>query len=727
MESISAFSKKIARTLKEEGITKVVLKTLDYLRIEKEKKTYNGKVYKDVLFINGVNYQELPHPPRYRVQHQMEQLRACHVDSDEVFYLYLDLDFVRNYRTFVFFRCPYTETIDEFIRRAKELNKTVLYDIDDLVIDTCYTDTIKYLDTMGQEERKAYDQHVLSMQKVLQLCDAAITSTEKLAEELTKYCPDIFINRNTASEKMLALSDKAYKKQQKIMKDGKVKLGYFSGSITHNDDFLLILPVIEKIMRKYPCTELHIVGILDLPVELEEFVGRVIAHPFVEWEELPDLIASVDINLAPLEDSIFNEAKSENKWVEAALVRVVTVASDVGAFHKMIKSGETGVLCGTMEEWNVQLERLITDEKKRNEIAQKAYTYCSVHCVTLYTGTALTEFIKSRYKPNIAFVFPSLNISGGIMVALEHGKVLREAGYDVTIITNNEDEQKWCEFRRIQFPVIKRKDYIFSGSFDKAVATMWTTVECLEHYANIGQRYYLVQNFETNFYEPYHPSRIAANQSYRPYCQMTFLTISRWCQEWLKESFHQEARYLPNGIHAEEYKPVKRNFEGKIRILIEGDCEAYYKNVDESFRIANQLDRDKFEVWYMSYNALPKEWYQIDRFLHKVPYEEVSKVYQQCHILLKTSFLESFSYPPLEMMATGGYAVVVPNKGNQEYLIDEENCLLYPKGDIKRGLRAIYRICEDENLRERLREKGIETAEKRDWKNLKKEILHFYN
>ena len=38
----------------------------------------------------------------------------------------------------------------------------------------------------------------------------------------------------------------------------------------------------------------------------------------------------------------------------------------------------------------------------------------------------------------------------------------------------------------------------------------------------------------------------------------------------------------------------------------------------------------------------------------------------------KTSFLESFSYPPIEMMATGGYSVVVPNDGNREYLVNGE-------------------------------------------------------
>ena len=48
---------------------------------------------------------------------------------------------------------------------------------------------------------------------------------------------------------------------------------------------------------------------------------------------LPALISEVDINLAPLVDSIFNRAKSEIKWIEAALVKVPTVASKIGAFQ----------------------------------------------------------------------------------------------------------------------------------------------------------------------------------------------------------------------------------------------------------------------------------------------------------------------------------------------------------------------------------------------------------
>ena len=161
--------------------------------------------------------------------------------------------------------------------------------------------------------------------------------------------------------------------------------------------------------------------------------------------------------------------------------------------------------------------------------------------------------------------------------------------------------------------------------------------------------------------------------------------------------------------------------------MIEGDPASHYKNVDESFRIVEKLDKSKFEVWFMSYNAEPKSWYRVDRFLSKIPNEKVGQVYEQCDILIKSSWLESFSYPPLEMMATGGFCVVVPNGGNVEYLKDEENCLFYPLGDIDAGVRCIERLISDEKLQQKLFENGLEVAKKRDWKNCKAEILKLYS
>ena len=151
-----------------------------------------------------------------------------------------------------------------------------------------------------------------------------------------------------------------------------------------------------------------------------------------------------------------------------------------------------------------------------------------------------------------------------------------------------------------------------------------------------------------------------------------------------------------------------------------------YKNVDEAFKIAEKLDNQKYEIWFMSYQGKPKNWYRVDKFLHRVPYGDVPGVYLQCDILLKTSILESFSYPPLEMMATGGYVVAVPNDGNAEYLRDGENCLFYTPKHLQTAVQAVARITDEPQLRERLYENGIATAAARDWEKIRGSILRLY-
>ena len=150
------------------------------------------------------------------------------------------------------------------------MNKPLWYDVDDLVIDTKYTDQIPFLDRMQPEERQAYDQNVRNMGELLSLCDAAVTTTAALAEELKQYVPEVLINRNCASDEMLLLSEEVVKRktEKRNEADGtakKVRLGYFSGSATHLDDIEMIVPVLKQLLGKNPNLELLIVGILELP------------------------------------------------------------------------------------------------------------------------------------------------------------------------------------------------------------------------------------------------------------------------------------------------------------------------------------------------------------------------------------------------------------------------------------------------------------------------------
>lgn len=747
MADWKTLTEKTVRTFREDGLQKVGEKAKLYLKrrkAERAENRYAEGCFRDVLFINGCD-EHLPHPGRYRVTHQREQLESLGMTTGEVYYKNLQLDTLRCYRIFIFFRCPYTDEIGAFIERAREMNKPVLYDVDDLVIDTVYTDMIPYLDTMLEEERKAYDEGVRSMGKLLRMCDAAITTTSGLAQELEQYVPKVLINRNVASEEMVKLSlqaleswtarekEKLQESEEKKETAKSVKLGYFSGSITHNDDFQMILPVLLCLMEQYPKLELHITGELSLSQELLPYKERIVSHPFTDWRGLPEMIRQVDINLAPLTNTTFNRAKSENKWMEAALVKVPTVASDIGAFHEMVENGTTGILCQNASQWEAALCALIEQPQYRELIGQAAFDYCSHACVTANTGQGLLKFLQEQEKENIAFILPGFQISGGVMVALQHCRMLREEGKDVLLLSIDEKgKERWYEFENCLFPVLNCNDLHLVGSIDYGVATMWSTVDWLQRYCTINKKAYLVQNYEPDFYNPGDPLRVQARKTYGCSRNLRYLTISHWCQEWLEQQYDHFALYAPNGLDVKKFRgeqEVTGNFrepEGKVRILIEGDCSAFHKNVDESFRIAEQLDPEKYEIWYMAYHGEPKEWYRMDKFLPQIPYEKVQEIYQQCDILLKSSVLESFSYPPLEMMATGGCVVAVLNEGNREYLVNEENCLTYPLGDVEKGVEAIKRIVEDAELRQKLQGGGRLTADSRDWGMVKEEILKLY-
>lgn len=753
----------LKETYSEEGLYYVASKTAKVIgeRAQGINFGHRGKNNSlfDVIFINGCDYS-VPHPVRYRVDHQIEQLVAAGLSAAKVEATDVDEDLLRHARVFVIFRCPITDEIRGFISKAKKLNKRVIYDIDDLVIDTVYTDQIPFVAQMNAEDKFLYDEGVRRMGETLSLCDCAITTTETLAGELEKYVPRVYVNRNTASMQMSAYSQRAVyrrdilpmlsladvpKKDRKIYRlacqraaekaqSGEVRLGYFSGSITHNSDFNIIKDALLKVMDEHENVSLMIGGELDVNSEFNRFGERVITFPFCDWRRLPKHISSCEVNLAPLEDTLFNRAKSENKWIEAALVKVPTIASNVGAFAHMIDDGDTGFLCeNTTDSWYETLSRVADNKELRVRVAESAYKYCVENCTTVGAAKTIRDIVVAERKPNIAMILPSLNTSGGVLVAMKHLCMLQDAGFDV-FIANTDDAEEWLEVFDHRIPVLNRE--VPSGKIDKCpfhatidvgVATLWDTLDFLNRYPRIKKKKYLVQNLETDFYLPGDPLRLQANATYLDGNGVEYLTISPWCQNWLRDRFGQESVLVPNGLELASFKPIDRDFSrGKIRVLIEGDCGSEYKNVDESFRIAQLLDPEKYEIWYMTYTGIKKPWYRVDNFLGSVPHEQVADVYRQCHILLKTSVLESFSYPPLEMMATGGYVVAVPNDGNAEFLRNGDNCLTYKQGDVKAGARAIDLICSDSSLRRVLHEGGLETAKERDWSEIEQRIVEMY-
>lgn len=341
-----------------------------------------------ILLIDGVE-NIIPQCTRYRVLNKAEQLRKHGFEVKVTNLSDFQLSMAQNASHIIIYRSPISPELLRLCHLAKDYGKPVFFDIDDLVFDTVYTDQLSYTQGLNPVEKGNYDAGVRNYGYMLENCDGAITSTNQLQEELKKYQSTVLLNRNLASDELISISSQFLKDYSQV--SDVVKIGYFSGSISHNENFELIKPAIKQLLKKYSNVQLHIVGILDIPKDMKPFGNQIVTHDYVDWDKLPALISEVDINLAPLVDSIFNRAKSEIKWIEAALVKVPTIASKLGAFSDEVIDGETGLLA-TDDEWFDKLESLVLSLELRQKLAESAYRAVLENCTLSKKDEMVTYF-----------------------------------------------------------------------------------------------------------------------------------------------------------------------------------------------------------------------------------------------------------------------------------------------------------------------------------------------
>lgn len=313
-------------------------------------------------------------------------------------------------------------------------------------------------------------------------------------------------------------------------------------------------------------------------------------------------------------------------------------------------------------------------------------------------------------RPNIVFVVPGTWIAGGIAVIVRHANLLRERGYRVTLVTQDLKESfPWYEGQAVPVVPIDRIWGLLESGIDILIATGWNSAPTVD-LLPAKRKVYFVQLDERRFYADDRNLQSLVAETYR--LPFEYIVMACWMQDWLQGEFGHDPAYVPNGLDLSVFHPsaplVPRG--DRLRVLIEGPISIPFKGVAEAYAIASEFD---CEIWMVSSNGVPPKEWKVDRFCEKVSLQDMPRWYSSCDILLKMSRVESFSYPPLEMMACGGVPIMLRVSGIEEYAVHEENCLI---GDTIDDVRkALDQALKDANLRDRLSKNGIETAKRWTW------------
>lgn len=319
---------------------------------------------------------------RYRIYNMAQVINASELDISASYFFLNDLHKLREIAEvadiLVICRARYDNRINHLITAFKRQNKRVLFDVDDLVFNPDYAHLI--LSTLDQDLKdvKVWDSWFAYSSRIsatLKMCDGAITTNNYLAEQIREFSGiPVSIIPNFINQEQLEVSDKVFKAKQslKLGEDGLIHLGYFSGSPSHNKDFALVAPTLEKLLDEDKHLGLVVVGYIETGSGLNRFGARVKRFPFHDFVNLQRLIGAVEFNLMPLQYNVFTNCKSELKYFEAAIVGTQSIASPSYTYSRAICHGDNGYI-SQAHQWENTIKQALGEIGEYDKMAKRSH------------------------------------------------------------------------------------------------------------------------------------------------------------------------------------------------------------------------------------------------------------------------------------------------------------------------------------------------------------------
>lgn len=175
----------------------------------------------------------------------------------------------------------------------------------------------------------------------------------------------------------------------------------YMGTMTHNEDFRILIPALEKLHSKYPNQfRLHMIGVSsedkDYPwlVELKPAKGGL--YPFfTEWY---NSIGPFDVGLSPLKDTVFNSNKSDIKCLDYLGIGIKPIVSDVEAYKNLELNDLIVRVLNNEEAWFRALEKELENRTKNRQQADKrikaGYKYIKQHRLSNIPAQSIAESLQ---------------------------------------------------------------------------------------------------------------------------------------------------------------------------------------------------------------------------------------------------------------------------------------------------------------------------------------------
>ena len=344
----------------------------------------------------------------------------------------------------IFYRVPGFDSVMDLIAECRRLNIKTLWDVDDLIFDEDVLKTSSTINSLEPAEKEGVINGAKLYRQAMLACNEGIASTSGLAKAMKEAgLETIYVVENALDDETLAAA-RSIEGRLKKQEDGLIRIIYGSGTKTHNIDFLEAAPALANILKENPNVRFRIIGYLELPEYFDEVQSQIERIPFCNYTEYLTYLSECDISIAPLENFVFNDAKSNIKYLEASITKVASVCSPRAAFADVIVNGENGFLADNEQQWHEAFDTLIQNSELRDSMAQAAYrTVTETYSPQAIGSTQLAFAVRFESAAKGKTKVLSFNVyyhpqsfGGATIVAEQLNKLLAdEEAYEIYAVT----------------------------------------------------------------------------------------------------------------------------------------------------------------------------------------------------------------------------------------------------------------------------------------------------
>jgi len=404
---------------------------------------------KTVLIIAELS---IPQCTKYRVEQKVEMLKILGYNTWVVSWTdFHEARQLLQLSALVFFyRTPAYPLVDALIKEANRLKITSFFDVDDLIFDRELLSQNVNIQRLPKKEQKELLIGAELYQKALTLTTYSTASTKVLGLAMKKYNTRTnYIIPNALDKELLTYITKQHPSPSNDSET--IKIVYGSGTSTHDIDFMEVADALIYILNTYKNVRFIIHGTLTLPKSFNALSSQITQIPFMPTKEYYAHLKSYDINLAPLEKTLFNDAKSNIKYLEASIFKLPTIASDIAEYNAVITDGKNGFIAHKTQAWISKLETLIKNKQLRIDMGENAYTtvikdYKINYIAQQYMLPLIQEnlYLKNTSTKHILManvLYNPISFGGATIVIEELSKrINQKEDYDVTVFTGFFDE-----------------------------------------------------------------------------------------------------------------------------------------------------------------------------------------------------------------------------------------------------------------------------------------------